>query len=296
MRIQFLSGGLGNQVFQYIFFRFAERRCPEDTWYLDDSAFFCNKPHNGYELERVFGIKANLLSNYFDADVWEEIIRLKKEGISLPQTFLNMGVPLTMLAETSNFSFDGKVLWTPANQFHPEIVELPQENLYYHGYWINKHWFSSYKEENLAELSFPPLADAQNKKYARDISGTLSIGVHIRRGDFVTVGWDLPIGYYKTSCQQMVQKIPGCHFFVFSDDLQWCQENAEALGLNLARYVTYVSGNVKPNNYIDLQLLSMCYGMVMSNSSFCYLAALLDRNLKFWTNPTKRELWQGERT
>ena len=63
MRIQLINGGLGNQVFQYIFMRFAERYSPGEVWYLDDSAFFLGRQHNGYELEKVFGIKANLLSD-----------------------------------------------------------------------------------------------------------------------------------------------------------------------------------------------------------------------------------------
>ena len=38
MRIQYLNGGLANQVFQYIFVRFAELYYPEGgPWFLDDS-------------------------------------------------------------------------------------------------------------------------------------------------------------------------------------------------------------------------------------------------------------------
>ena len=40
MRIQFLNGGLANQVFQYVFVRFAQRYCTGEEWYLDDSFFF----------------------------------------------------------------------------------------------------------------------------------------------------------------------------------------------------------------------------------------------------------------
>lgn len=135
MRIQLLNGGLGNQVFQYLFVRFAERYCPEETWYFDDSAFFVSEQHNGYELEKIWGIKANLLSGYFDADVWEEIVRLRKEGTSLPQIFLDMGLPLSMVAETSDYAFNGRVMQVNANEFHPEITKIVDgsSNLYYRG-------------------------------------------------------------------------------------------------------------------------------------------------------------------
>ena len=72
--------------------------------------------------------------------------------------------------------------------------------------------------------------------------------------------------------------------------VDWCKENESKLGLNLSGQTVYVEGNVDGKNYIDLQLLSMCQGMIMSNSSFCYLAALMDRQLQFFINPTQREV------
>ena len=292
MRIQLLNGGLGNQVFQYLFVRFAERYCPGETWYFDDSYFFVSDAHNGYELEKIWGIKANLLSDYFDADVWSEIIRLVKEGISLPQTFLNMGLSLSMLAETTGYSFDGRIMQISANEFHPEVTKIADgsNNIYYHGYWINKNWFSTYRDENLAELTFPAFTDDRNKKFADQILDCFSVGVHIRRGDFITLGWALSVEYYKPACGKFLEERPDASFFVFTDDVNWCQAHADELGLNLAAKTTFIAGNVKPNNFRDLQLLSMCQGMILSNSSFCYLAALLDRNLELWINPTKREI------
>lgn len=291
MKVAYLNGGLGNQVFQYIFTRFGERYCPGESWYLDDSFFFINDSHNGYELEKVFGIKANLLSNYFEQDVWNEIIRLRKEEqLSMPQVFLNMGLPVVLVAESENYSFGGAIVGTPANQFWPEILKLPYENVYYHGYWINKNWFSFYKDAMMEELQFPELKDEKNRKYAEQIQNSFSVGIHIRRGDFIKLGWELPLGYYENACKNVVESNQEAHFFVVSDDILWCQENEKKLGFNLAKETTYISGNMNGKDYIDMQLLSMCRGMIMSNSSFCYLAALLDQNLEFVVNPTDREV------
>lgn len=294
MKIQFLNGGLGNQVFQYVFVRYAQLHCPEETWYLDDSFFFVNNVHNGYELEKVFNIKPNLLSNYFDKDVWDEIIRLKREGTSIPQVLSDMGIPISMLAETVNYSefnpFKGEIIRTSANEFCPEILDINRENIYYHGYWINKKWFDGCGEQIFSELAFPPLTDEKNKKYAEQINGCRSVGIHIRRGDYLSLGWDMPDAYYKLSCQQIINNWPDVRFFVFADDIAWCQEHSERLGFDLAKDTVYITGNVKGKNYIDMQLLSMCRGMIMSQSCFCYLAALLDRQLEFVINPTMREL------
>lgn len=294
MRIQFLNGGLANQIFQYIFVRFAELYQPTEQWYFDDSFFWVNHIHNGYELEKVFGIKANLLSQYFDEDVWVEIITRKKNGISLPQTFLDMGIPISMLAETLNYKefnpFQGEVIRVGANEFHPEVTKITRENLYYHGYWINKQWLESYRDVIQKELQFPIIKDERNIEYANRIKNSLSVGIHIRRGDFVKLGFAIPPYYYLDSCKQILNVYPMAEFFVFSDDIEWCKQNATDMGLDLAQRTTYVSGNVNGNNYRDLQLLSMCQGMIMSNSSFCFLAALLSEQLNFAINPTKREI------
>lgn len=256
--------------------------------------FFVNDIHNGYELEKVFGVKPNLLSNYFEEDVWQELIRLKKEGSSIPQSFQEMGIPMVMLAETSNYTqwnpFRGKVLQIPANEFRPDIVNLPVENIYYHGYWINKHYLESYRREILSELQFSQISDQKNLEYAERIKNSMSVGIHIRRGDFLKIGWDLPDDYYKVNVQTILATYPEAVFFVFSDDLAWCEKNAENLGLNLAKEIVYITGNVAGKNYVDMQLLSMCKGILMSNSSFAYLAALMNENLQFVVNPTMREV------
>lgn len=294
MKIQFLNGGLGNQIFQYIFVRYAETYYPGEGWYFDDSYFYVNNVHNGYELEKVFHITPNLLSNYFDRDVWAEIIRLKKQGSSLPQTLLDMGMPVTMLAEADTYTqfnpFSGEIIKSPANQFQPEVLEISRENIYYHGYWINKNWLEGCKKQMISELKFPKLADEKNLRYAEMINKCISVGIHIRRGDFVKLGWSMPAEYYRMSCQEVLNSWPNVRFFVFSDDIVWCQEKAEELGLHLTDGTVYITGNVNGKNYVDLQLLSMCRGIIMSGSCFCYLAALLNEGLQFVVNPFGYEI------
>ena len=55
----FFNGGHGEQVFQHIVYRFIEENCDAPV-YLDNRCFYNAKVHNGYELERVFGVKPNL--------------------------------------------------------------------------------------------------------------------------------------------------------------------------------------------------------------------------------------------
>lgn len=294
MKIQFLNGGLANQVFQYIFARYYSLSHHGDIMYLDDSYFALNTVHNGYELERVFSLHPPMLSDCLDEDVWEYCLQKRREGKSIPQVMTEIGVPFTMIAEFDNYKsfnpFDGEVLLVPSKEYLPEIQDYPKDT-YYHGYWIHAGWFHRYEDSFREELTFPPLVSPANLTYMERINSCQSLAVHIRRGDYVSLGWSYPA----ETCRQIVQDFITLHsrdweLFVFSDDIDWCKANAGNLGFTAFREVSYVEGNMKGNNYIDLQLMSCCKGMILSNSAFSYLAALLNRHKACIFNPTARPL------
>ena len=80
----------------------------------------------------------------------------------------------------------------------------------------------------------------------------------------------------------MLDEYPDAKFFVFSDDLAWCRRNADKMGLNLAGETVYIAGNEGEKSYIDMQLLSMCKGMIRSrDSSFSQVAGWLNKDLRF---------------
>ena len=295
MKVQFLNGGLANQAFQYIFARYYELSHPGEIMYMDDSYFALNTVHNGYELEKVFGIRPHMLSECFDKDVWEFILEEKRAGKSVPQTLCENGINMYMISEVGDghkqFNpFNGKVFSIPCNEYFPEILEN-QGDIYYHGYWINKKWFAKYQDVFLEEFRFPEIEDEVNRQYMKQIMNSQSVSIHIRRGDYVDLGWAYDTEYY---CE-LVNKFVGEYgnqwqIFVFSDDIPWCKENREALGLNTFANAVFIEGNIQGKNYIDLQLMSKCKGMIMSNSAFCYLAALLNTEKQACLNTTAREV------
>lgn len=287
MKIHLLYGGLANQIRHYNFVRFAERYKPDDTWFFDDSVFFSESVHNGYELEKVFGIHLNLLSHYYPKTIWEKIVEKRKRGVILPQYLLDNGTNIVLFEGKHppyQAPFSGKIIQAQGEHlgFHPEYIDLPYENIYYHADWASQKWFDAYLEENRKELQFPPLSDKRNLEYADKINAAYSIGIHVRRTGFLDTNWDLSANQYLTACKQVLEVYPKAHFFIFSDDLQWCQANAELCGFNLASKTIYIKGNIEPNNYIDMQLLSMCNGMVRNvESSFSQVAGWLNPKLEF---------------
>lgn len=295
MRIIFLNGGLANQTFQYIFYRYCELTYPEKgPWILDNSFFYVQQAHNGYELEKVFGLHPNLLSQNFDEDVWEEFIRNKKNGISIPGSLKNLGFDVTFIAEYSGSAalnpFEGPIYRLPDDPFSSNIAADNSPITYYHAYALDKRYFDTYYDILKKELSFPPLSDQANLNYAHHILCRHSIAVHIRRGDFVTLNVAMENEYFHFAITQMLQRTPDAHFYIFSDDLEWCREHRDELGLSLTSNITYVSGNKGSSSFRDLQLMSLCQGIVICNSSFSYLAYVLSDTLQYAINPTTRPL------
>ena len=293
MKIIFLNGGLANQTFQYIFYRFCQMRHPECDWVLDDSFFYVNNVHNGYELESVFGVSPHLLSKCFDEDVWEYMMLQKRnENKSIPQILNENGLSYIMIAEYDNYKiwnpFDGEVQMIPSDVFLPEIADLPGD-IYYHGYWLRKDFLDLYGDAIRSELVFPPI-DEQNNEIMNQIKSTNSAALHIRRGDFVKNGIALDEQTIYQSVSILLKKIPDATLFVFSDDIDYCRNKAEDLGLNLAKETFFVTGNTGADSYKDMQLMSACKNVIINNSSFCYLAALLNNDINVLINPTKRAI------
>ncbi len=261
--------------------------------YLDDSYFALHTVHNGYELERVYtGVKPHMLSECFDPDVWQYMIEQKKNGKSIPQILQDNGMGVCMIAESDTYKmfnpFDGKIWGTPVSAFNPEILDYEgTENIYFHGYWLNSGYFKAYQDVFRRELCFPPLTERRNQAYLQRICNENSVSVHVRRGDYVTEHLALESAQIADYARQFYDQVSGAWtLFVFSDDIAWCRQHESELAFGLFDDIVYVEGNTNGSNYIDLQLMSQCRGMIMSNSSFCYLAALLNQNAKFVLNPT----------
>ena len=124
-----MNGGLGNQLFQYAFYRYIQI-ATNDICYIDDSAFFGkNVEHNGFEIEKVFNIKCNLLSDFFDNDVWLEMLKKKQEGISIPQQLLNVGIDIAVIAETEDLLFNGRIIEVKSNDDLIKGTELWKNGL-----------------------------------------------------------------------------------------------------------------------------------------------------------------------
>ena len=109
-------------------------------------------------------------------------------------------------------------------------------------------------------------------EWASRIEATLSCFVHVRRGDFVTLGHPvLPVGYYSAAADSVVRMAGTAPaWFVFSDDLPWCRAN-----LQLPGSMHFVSVDSPRAEVEELLLMTRCRAGIVANSSFSWWGGAL---------------------
>lgn len=298
MKIVHTSGGLANQMLQYIFKRYLEIETNEEHYICDLLYHINNYMHNGFELDKIFpNIKlkttSNLLGNEATLNVINEKKKLGNEA-NFPNLLINNGVELDTIISESTYwgkhieidSFIGeRIRISGSNDIYNKVDQFLQYNYYVIGVWWSKNFFDSIKTQILHELTFQDIPDEKNKGYLSLINSTISVGIHVRRGDFTRNGWALPAEKYAPAISQFRDKIVNLNqtptFFVFSDDSQWCKDNYSELGFLSKDEVIFVEGNTSDSkNYIDMQLMTYCkYLISNSRSSFSQVASWLNQEL-----------------
>jgi len=129
MKKVIITGGLGNQMFQYAFvlsLRSKGINVKLDISYYDFWKKYNWHMHNGYELEAVFGIQEDYIS---------------KQGLHMKWLrLLDRHDPLSIIKKDDN-CFDSKYARTASK--------------YYYGYWQDEQYFIDIKE--FAEATMPNL-------------------------------------------------------------------------------------------------------------------------------------------
>lgn len=215
MKIVVFKGGLGNQLFQYAFYKYLSRK--DETFYFYNDAWY-NVSHNGFELDK-----------YFKTD---DLKKCSRFWIILFKTILS-------------------------KLYHWKIyvvgsVEYQYPNhLFQAGYFLDKKYY----DENTIDFKHLLLSE-KNQSLLKDIQNSNSVGVHIRRGDYMTKQNLVIFGnictqkYYHDAIRIITEKVNDAVFYVFSDDISWVQTH-----LDIPNAV-YVNWNTGESSIYDMYLMS----------------------------------------
>jgi len=254
MNVVKIIGGLGNQLFQYAFAKAIEKHSNQ-TVYLDVMSFEFSKIHNGFELDRLFNIEK---SHIIDKEKYSYAFQKKEiEGRERYRLHPN----LKQFNESLQFRYD------------PQLLD--QTNTYFDGYWQNPGYFKGLNiDQELKSNLERRIDDSRNKSVLAHIINCNSIGIHIRRCDYLCskVHQVLNLDYYSQCMEQISLASADPVFFIFSDDMDWARANL----YHQTKSIVFVDWNTGANSYKDLFLMSMCKHNIISNSTFSWWAAYLN--------------------
>jgi len=246
-----LIGGLGNQMFQYAAGRaLALRRGV--ALELDDGWLRKTQPNviaRTYELD-CFPIDAKVRTVY------------PRTRVRRVCEFLHLAPPVWR--EQQDYRFD------------PRTLDLPGR-IRLVGYWPSERYFADQEAQIRRDFELAEPSDERNQATAQKIQGTNAVAIHVRRGDYVdnpsTKSFHglLSLDYYRTAVNRIIEEVRDPHFFVFSDDPDWCRNNLE-----VGTETTYVDQN-GGRGASDLWLMSQCKHNIIANSSFSWWGAWLNR-------------------
>lgn len=252
-------GGLGNQMFQYAFSLALKHRYNCEMYY--DYSFFdeCKKDttvtKRAFELE-IFGLQC------------KESPKELLEKIVYPKNSLQKRFP-----KFFNITFKRE---HGHGNFEKNLIEYPNY-IYYEGYFQNENYFKNIRNEILNEFTLKEPLDEKNLSVLNEIKKQNSISIHIRRGDYVTlenakIHGVCSLEYYKKAIEYITKHVENPHFYLFSDETDWVEEN-----LKINYPFTIVDLN-QEKGYLDMELMKNCKHNIIANSSFSWWGAWLNQN------------------
>jgi hypothetical protein len=275
-----LTGGQGNQMFQYAFGSYLAKK--HNTNFKIDTSILLNHipcdltPYN-YDLG-IFNIRGTIAT--------EKDIPLYTKKYNVKSLFhriihlLYLRLKGLKYEREWKFGFDQKYLMLP-------------NNTYLDGYWQSEKFFKKIEPDIRKEFTFNFEIKGLAAEMANKIKSSNAVCVHIRRGDYLRYSAQYSVvgqEYISNGVKIITDKVNTPNLFVFSNDIAWCKDH-----LKFDHPHTFIdSENAGKNDKEHFALMSFCKHFVIANSTFSWWAAWLSENKnkivvapKKWLNDPK---------
>ena len=261
-----MTGGLGNQMFQYALYL---KLCSMGREVKFDDI-------TEYELDNARPVMLWAFGLTYPRADQEEINKITDGFLKLSHRIRRKLFGRKSLEyQEKNCNYDPQV--------------LQRDPAYLTGYFQSEKYFMDVEEQVRRAFTFSEgIWKGQDEEIRRkmqnflgQIQGCESVSVHVRRGDYLEkeeiYGGICTVAYYKSAIEYMQRKRKESRFFLFSNDPEWVREwvNANYRGDN--RFVI-IEGTQEETGYLDLFLMSRCKNHIIANSSFSWWGAWLDEN------------------
>lgn len=175
--------------------------------------------------------------------------------------------------------------------FDPAILE--KETAYLTGYFQTEKYFKDIEKQVRSAFTFCPaiyggLSEKQAQAvhfYKEKIESCFSVSIHIRRGDYLEsseiYGGNCTEKYYEKAVSLIRERYPEAVFFVFCNEEEWsadwCRQQKERWGQDFVN----IEGMPEEKGYLAMMLMSRCRSHIIANSSFSWWGA--------WLNPYREK-------
>lgn len=251
MKVIYVNGNLGNQVFVCAFGEYLKKKYPAEKVY-------CHvvKGCPPVTVEKFFDLKLppqNLFISILAIIVFYSDILLRKLGLR--------GWPFVC--------HSGK---------------LDEKKMFFRNYLQESYYYKN-ETSSWLRIKIPGALSEDYKNYEKLIVESESVTVHIRRGDYVKPGstfTDLAsTDYYRSAIEKVKELHSNAKFFFFSDDLDYVKAHFKG------NDYYYVDCNRGSNSFLDIKLMSLAKVNIMANSTFSYWAAYIGHEQKTVIYPTE---------
>lgn len=248
-RIGVIFYGLGNQMMSYLYYK-ARTELTGEKIILWAPKHRPLADHNGFELDRIFGIKA--VNDFWQEFLWKIYIHRNNRFV---RHFVSAGRDrLSNLSEKR----------TGCKLIH--FIMAGDKD---------KDFYTKRRTEIQRTYTFNNnIINEESRTWLKQIQNTPnSCSLHIRRGDYIGhPNFDniCTIEYYENAIKEMNKQVKsGVSLFVFSDDIQWCRDRFGTEGF------FYIDCNHGKDSWQDMMLISQCKHHIMANSTFSWWGSFL---------------------
>lgn len=263
-----LSGGMGNQMFQYACGRALsiKRNVPLAL----DLTFLL-------EIDRTILplLRPRFTPRDFDLDVFNINARIAE-----PSEIPWHGRPFfsgkaAVLADAVLRKVPILPGWEKSPRFDEKILDLGPD-AYLAGFWQSEKYFSEIADIIREDFTLKDPLSEKSQELSDEIRNASSVCVHVRRADILAKSFHAQIGqeYYDRAIAHIAKSHPIGKIYVFSDDMEWCEQN-----LRFSFPTMFVG-----NEYAGMKgrehfaLMSACRHFIIPNSTFSWWAAWLGNN------------------
>lgn len=268
-----ISGGLGNQLFQYAAARYLQLKKNDDELVLDISEYNRNRL-------RMFALGRFEIAKYKKQDIdrgsrynqdWHVSVIYKVLNLINRQNDVHKKILLEKLLKYPLQSV-GIIRNSFSNDLYSKAL-LRNRNIYMSGYFQSEDFFPGLRGILRKELQIKQNVTLEKQTFLDEIKRENSVCVHVRLGDYRKNKLHMVCTktYYKNAVNMMKRKYPNAKFFVFSDEIDMVKKEYGLIGDEF----DYEPSGCR--DYEVLELMKNCNHFIMSNSSLSWWAQYLCR-------------------